>query len=116
MAKNINHVFYADDLCLMAPCEIALQELINICYKYSIEIDMNFNALKSFCMAFITNVFKLKLPSLRINSWPIAYTDTVTYLGYIFSNNKNNFSLFFAMYIKPVFLISVLLSFSPQFL
>ena len=91
----INHVFYADDLCLMAPCEITLQELINICYKYSIEIDMNFNALKSFCMAFIANVFKLKLPSLHINSWPIAYTDTVTYLGYIFSNNNNNFSLFF---------------------
>ena len=25
----INHVFYADDLCLMASCAIALQELIN---------------------------------------------------------------------------------------
>ena len=29
----INHVFYADDLCLMAPCAIALQELINVCYQ-----------------------------------------------------------------------------------
>ena len=28
----INHVFYADDLCLMAPCAIVLQELINLCY------------------------------------------------------------------------------------
>ena len=27
----INHVFYADDLCLMAPCAMVLQELINIC-------------------------------------------------------------------------------------
>ena len=35
----INHVFYADDLCLMAPGAIALQELINLCYDYSIEID-----------------------------------------------------------------------------
>ena len=25
-----NHVFYADDLCLMASCVIALQELLNI--------------------------------------------------------------------------------------
>ena len=41
----INHVFYADDLCLMAPCAIALQELINMCFKYSIEIDLNLNAL-----------------------------------------------------------------------
>ena len=48
----INHVFYADDLCLMAPCAIALQELINICCLYSIEIDLNFNATKSYCMIF----------------------------------------------------------------
>ena len=32
----INHVFYADDLCLMAPCAIALQELIGLCYEYSV--------------------------------------------------------------------------------
>ena len=30
----INHAFYADDLYLMAPCAIALQELINICCLY----------------------------------------------------------------------------------
>ena len=41
----INHVFYADDLCLMAPCARALQELINVCYQYSNEIDLNFNPL-----------------------------------------------------------------------
>ena len=48
-----NHVFfYADDLCLMAPCAIALQELLNICHSYGITVDVNFNALKSFCVAF----------------------------------------------------------------
>ena len=46
----INHVFYADDLCLMAPCAIALQEMINICCLYNIEIDLNFNTTKSYCM------------------------------------------------------------------
>ena len=35
-----NHVFYADDLCLMAPCAIALQELLNICHSYSITVDV----------------------------------------------------------------------------
>ena len=44
--KCINHVFYADDLCLMAHCDIVLQELINMCFKYSIKIDLNFNVLK----------------------------------------------------------------------
>ena len=41
-----NHVFYADDLCLMAPCALALQELLNICHSYSISVDVNFNSLK----------------------------------------------------------------------
>ena len=48
----INHVFYADDLCLMAPCAIALQELIGLCYEYSVDIDLNVNATKSYCVAF----------------------------------------------------------------
>ena len=45
----VNIVFYADDLCLMAPCAIALQEVLNICHSYSIIVDFNFNAKKSFC-------------------------------------------------------------------
>ena len=44
----VNNVFYADDLCLMAPCAIALQELLNICHSYSNIVDLNFNAKKSF--------------------------------------------------------------------
>ena len=48
----VNHVFYADYLCLMALCAIALQQLINVCHRYSIIVDLNFNALKSFWFAF----------------------------------------------------------------
>ena len=84
----INHVFYADDLCLMAPCAIALQELINICYQYSNEIDLNFNATKSFCVAFSPKHYKLLLPSLFMNSLPILYADSIKYLGFIFTSNN----------------------------
>ena len=45
----INHVFYADKLCLMAHCAIALHELINLCYEHSLGIVINFSALKSYC-------------------------------------------------------------------
>ena len=86
----INHVFYADDLCLMAPCAIALQELINLCYDYSIEIDMNFNALKSYYIAFTPKFYILTLPSLHINSLSISYTDSINYLGYMFRSNNSD--------------------------
>ena len=68
----INHVFYADDLCLMAPCAIALQELIGLCYEYSVDIDLNFNATKSYSVAFTPKLYKLALPSLHINHLPIS--------------------------------------------
>ena len=84
----INHVFYADDLCLMAPCAIALQELINVCYQYSNEIDLNCNATKSFCVAFTPKHYKLLLPSLFMNSLPILYADSIKYLGFIFTSNN----------------------------
>ena len=44
-----NHVFYADDLCLMAPCAIVLQELLNICHSYSITVDVYFFKIVLFC-------------------------------------------------------------------
>ena len=46
MGCYVDNVFYADDLCLMAPCVIALQQLINVCHRYSIIVDLNLNALK----------------------------------------------------------------------
>ena len=60
----VNHVFYADDLCLMAPCAIALQQLLNIWHRYSIIVDLNFNLKKSFCFTFTPKPYKLCLTSL----------------------------------------------------
>ena len=56
----INYVFYADDLCFMAPSATCMHvcplcrssaKLLNICYLCSIEVNLNFNAAKSFCAA-----------------------------------------------------------------
>ena len=84
----INHVFNADDLCLMAPCAIVLQELINVCYQYSNEIDLNFNATKSFCVAFTLKHYNLLLPSLFMNSLPILSADSIKHLRFIFTSNN----------------------------
>ena len=56
----INHVFYADDICLMAPCAIALQELINICYQYSNKFDLNFNLLNLFMLLSLQNIISYR--------------------------------------------------------
>ena len=45
-----NHLLYAGNLYLMASCGIALQVLINMCYKHSIEIDLHLIAFASYCI------------------------------------------------------------------
>ena len=61
-----------------------------MCFKYSIEINLNCNALKSYCVAFLPKLYKLALPVSHINSMSISYKDSIKYLGYIFSNNNND--------------------------
>ena len=58
----INHVFYADDLCLMAPCVIALQDLLTFGYRYSVLVNLNFSVTESFCVGFTSKHHKLSLP------------------------------------------------------
>ena len=85
MCQIVNQVFHDDDICLMTPCAIALQKLIGLCYDCSVEIDLNFNATKSYChcVTFTPKLYKLALPSLYINHLPISYTDSTKILGYI---------------------------------
>ena len=55
----MNHVMYADDICLMAPSPAALQELIDIlCYDFSVQNDLSFNSSKSYCMVFKPKSYK----------------------------------------------------------
>ena len=68
----------------MAPCAIVLQELLNICHNYSIIVDLNFNAKKSFCSTFTPRLFKLSLLYLHVCNFPISYHDSVKYLGFRF--------------------------------
>ena len=39
----MNHIMYADDICVMAPTAIALQKLLDMCFEYSIANDLLFN-------------------------------------------------------------------------
>ena len=45
----INHVFYADDICVIAPSPSGLQGLLNICAKFGLETDVEYNPIKSLC-------------------------------------------------------------------
>jgi hypothetical protein len=81
----VNHVFYADDLCLMAPSPSGLQTLIDLCYEYSITTDIMFNPQKSVCLIFKPKLYKLHCPEVFLNGEKLKYASSVKYLGILFN-------------------------------
>jgi len=77
----INHLLYADDLCLMAPSPGGLQSLIDICSEFGINNDIVFNPQKSMCMVIKPPKYHLTCPTIYINSTKLAYVSSVKYLG-----------------------------------
>ena len=74
----------------MASCAIALQELLHICHNYSTSVDVNFNAFKSFCIAFTPKPFKLSLSQVTLNSAHIPYTDSIKHLGFTLASSHKD--------------------------
>ena len=88
----MNHVMYADDICLMAPSPAALQELIDIhvCYDFSVQNDLSFNSSKSYCMVFKPKSYKLSCPRLYMDNQLLKYTVDIKYLGFTFSSGQKD--------------------------
>ena len=55
----MNHVMYADDICLLAPSAIGLQRLLDVCFDFSIRNNIMFNPIKSVCVVFKSKSNKL---------------------------------------------------------
>ena len=52
VGQCVNHLSYADDLVLLSPSVKALQQLLNICSKYTKDFDIAFNPVKTKSMVF----------------------------------------------------------------
>ena len=86
----INHVLYADDICLLAPTASAMQTLLDVCYEYGIDNDIVFNPIKSVCTVFKPKAYKLYLPTVFIGSDALKFITESKYLGFTFSDSKSD--------------------------
>ena len=86
----MNHVMYADDICLMAPSPAALQDLIDIRYDFSVQNDLSFYSSKSYCMVFKPKSYKLSCPRLNMDNQLLKSTDDIKYLGFTFSSDQKD--------------------------
>ena len=57
--KRINHLLYADDLCIVSLSSAGLQQLLSICDQYCVSHSLTFNVRKSVCMFFKSKMNKL---------------------------------------------------------
>ena len=81
----MNHVMYADDICLMAPSAIGMQKMLEACFDFSLRNDIMFNPVKSLCVTFKPKNSKLSCPSVRLDSNILEYISQTKYLGFMFN-------------------------------
>ena len=87
----INHVMYADDICLLAPSAIGLQlRMLDLCFDFSIRNDIKFNPIKSVCIVFKPKNNKLYCPNVRLDRNILDYISCTKYLGFTFNMNSQD--------------------------
>ena len=59
--KIVNHLSYADDLCLICLSSAGMQKLLNVCSKYATEHSLSYNANKSYSLCFKATTLKFDL-------------------------------------------------------
>ena len=80
--KRINHLLYADDLCIVSLSSAGSQQLLSICDQYCTSHSLTFNVLKSVCMFFKSKMNKLcDNVSVVFSGNNIDYVHKTKYLG-----------------------------------
>ena len=80
--KRINHMLYADDLCIVSLSSAGLQQLLSICDQYCAVHSITFNVKKSVCMFFRCSMNKTcDITNVVLSGNSIDYVHKTKYLG-----------------------------------
>ena len=86
----MNHFIYADDICLLAPSAIDLQQMLDVCFNFSIRNDIIFNPVKSVGVVFQPKKSKLFCPNVTLDINALEYIGRTKYLGFMFNSNAQD--------------------------
>ena len=81
----INHLYYADDLCLISLSSAGMQELLDMCSTYATEHLLTYNGSISYSLCFKPKHIKLYAPCFYLNKLEIPKVDQCKYLGIMIS-------------------------------
>ena len=89
----INHLCYADDLCLISLSSSGMQHLLNICNEYATTQKLLYNGSKSFSLCFKKNTLKVSAPSFYLDQMKIPTVKQCRYLGITISTLNSDIDL-----------------------
>ena len=85
-SMSINHVMYANDLCLLATTVSTMQYLLDVCQEYGTDNDILFNPIKFICTFFKLKAYELCLPTVFIGQGALKNISESKYLDFNFSD------------------------------
>jgi len=78
----VNHLKFADDICVFSPSIRGLQCLLNICGDYAAEHEITFNCNKTIGVLFCPKKYKQPTPSnVFLNGVRVQFLNQMKYLG-----------------------------------
>ena len=78
----VNHLMFADNVCVFSPSISGLQCLLKICGDYAAEHEITFNCNKTVGILFCPKKYKQPAPSnVFLNGVRVQFFDQVKYLG-----------------------------------
>ena len=83
----VNHISYADDMCLLSFSTAGMQKLLNMCDQYSNDHDLIYNSKKTMCMAFTPKSCKSHECKLSLNQESLSYVRDARYLGVVIQSS-----------------------------
>jgi hypothetical protein len=87
----LNHLMYADDLAIMSPSTVGFQQLLDICSKYGVAFDVQYNAKKSFVLICRTKEDqKVHFPMFYLSGHCICVSNCTKYLGHIITDKMED--------------------------
>ena len=84
----MNHLCYADDLCLISMSLAGMQRLLNICKDYAEQHSLYYNGSQSFSMCFKSKTIKFERSDLFLGDLKIFLVSEGTYLGITISEKN----------------------------
>ena len=88
--KLVNHLCYADDICLISLSSVGMQQLLSICDIYAKEHDLLYNGGKSYSLCFKPKCSTFNRPTFTLNHLNIPNVNQSKYLGIVINETNCN--------------------------